>query len=113
MPDSIRAVNSQYEHIPVLLKEVIQALQPRPGGTFIDATVGLAGHASRILEGSSPNGRLLGIDTDRDALAAAAQRLEAFGERFVPAAANFSELQRIAEKNGFLQVDGILMDLGV
>ncbi len=104
---------SSYEHTPVLYEEVLAALQPRPRGRYIDATVGLAGHARGILERSSPDGRLLGLDADPDAIAAAQHRLVDFGERCLLVVANFAEMDGVAVEHGFTGVDGVLFDLGV
>ncbi|MDB4979528.1 MAG: rRNA ((1402)-N(4))-methyltransferase, partial [Myxococcales bacterium] len=68
-------------HQPVLLDEVLEVLQPRPGGVYCDATVGMGGHSRAILERSSPDGRLIGIDRDRDAITEARATLEMFGDR--------------------------------
>ncbi len=88
-------------------------LRPVPGGRYIDATLGLAGHATGILERSAPDGRLLGIDRDPQALSVAQARLAPFGERAVTRCASFADLRSTAEEAGFGQVDGILLDLGV
>jgi 16S rRNA (cytosine1402-N4)-methyltransferase len=66
---------SSYPHLPVLYQEIILAINPRPSGRYIDATLGAGGHASGILEQSSPDGELLGLDRDPQALAIASQRL--------------------------------------
>ncbi|MBE3583106.1 MAG: 16S rRNA (cytosine(1402)-N(4))-methyltransferase RsmH [Limnochordaceae bacterium] len=102
-----------FEHTPVLLKEALQYLQCRPGGWYIDGTVGAGGHARAILEASAPDGQLLGIDQDRQALAAAAERLASFGSRVTLVQDNFRNLTTIAAQQGWAQVDGILLDLGV
>lgn len=100
-------------HVPVLAREVLAYLQPRPGGRYIDATVGAGGHAALILEASAPDGRLLGIDADPAALELARRRLAPFGERVTLVCARFSALYEVARAHGFVGVDGILMDLGV
>ncbi len=100
-------------HVPVLLNEVLHYLQPRPGGTYIDATVGGGGHAEAILEASAPDGRLLGLDADPDALGRSHRRLHRFGRRVVLVQAHFDQLENIAHREGFVPADGILMDLGV
>jgi 16S rRNA (cytosine1402-N4)-methyltransferase len=100
-------------HIPVLLQEVVDALQPQTGGIYIDGTIGAAGHATAILEASTPGGQLLGLDHDLDALAIATERLARFGDRVRLAHANFDQLQDTAMYYGITSVDGILFDLGV
>ncbi|MCL4535673.1 MAG: 16S rRNA (cytosine(1402)-N(4))-methyltransferase RsmH [Bacteroidetes bacterium] len=113
MPSDNGSRNSSYEHTPVLFEEVMAALQPRPGGRYIDATLGLGGHARGILERSAPGGRLLGLDADPDAVESAKQRLVDFGERCVLVVANFAEVGSVAVEHGFAAVDGVLFDLGV
>ena len=100
-------------HIPVLYQEVLAGLQPRPGGRYVDATVGGGGHARGLLERSSPDGRLLGVDADPTAIALARQSLAEYGERAILVAGNFANLKEIAERHGFCPVDGILFDLGL
>ena len=103
------------QHVPVLYQQVLEGLQPAPGGTYIDGTVGLGGHAAGLLEASAPDGRLLGLDRDPNALAIARARLAPFGERAVLVQASYTEMGRAAETlgPGFLPVDGILLDLGL
>lgn len=101
------------EHVPVLYKEVLAWLQPRPDGRYIDATLGGGGHARGILAASAPNGRLLGLDADPEAIAFARDILRPFGERVVLKAANARHLEAIAPPLGFSQVDGVLLDLGL
>lgn len=101
------------EHVPVLLREVIEALRVRPGGRYIDGTVGLGGHAAAILEASAPDGALLGIDADPDALAIARKRLARFGPRVRLVQGNFRDVAEIAAREGFRPVAGVLLDLGV
>jgi 16S rRNA (cytosine1402-N4)-methyltransferase len=100
-------------HVPVLLDEVIAALQPRPGGRFIDCTVGLGGHAAAILEEISPTGRLLGIDADPDAIKISKDRLSHYGETATLVNDTFINLEAICERYHIHPVDGILFDLGV
>jgi 16S rRNA (cytosine1402-N4)-methyltransferase len=101
------------EHASVLLFEVIHWLQPRPGGRYIDATLGNGGHAAAILDACAPSGRVLGLDADPDALVVARERLAAFGERAVLVHANFRDLASVAPEHGFDRVDGVVMDLGI
>jgi len=100
------------EHVPVLYREVLTGLQVRPGGRYIDATIGAGGHATGILETSTPDGRLLGIDADPEAVTFAQHILQRFGDRAVVVASNFRDLRDVAVANSFEQVDGVLMDLG-
>ena len=97
-------------HSPVLLKEVVAALRPGPGGRFVDCTVGEAGHTLAILERGAG---VLGIDLDSDALEVARRRVEEHGERVRLVAGNFADLESIATENGYGQVDGVLLDLGL
>lgn len=97
-------------HIPVLVEEVLAALQPRPGGRYVDGTVGLGGHAAAILQASSPTGWLFGCDVDGAALEVAAQRLAQFAGRFELRRGNFAQLADWLPANS---VDGVLLDLGL
>ena len=101
-------------HLPVLAEEVLAMLAPRPGSLQIDATVGGGGHTERILEATSPDGRLLGLDADAAAIARADGRLRPrFDGRLVLRRANFRELAEVAPEAGFEAVDGCLFDLGL
>ncbi len=91
----------------------MKALSPVPGSFQIDATVGGGGHALRILEASTPGGRLLGFDADQAAIARTRQRLGRFGDRAVLRQANFEQLGNEASEAGFGQVQGVLFDLGL
>lgn len=93
--------------------EVLDLLNLQPGGLYLDGTLGGGGHARLILEASAPDGRLLGLDRDPEALAAAGKFLESFGDRLILARANFSEMQQVLAANDMGKVDGILLDLGV
>jgi 16S rRNA (cytosine1402-N4)-methyltransferase len=100
-------------HLPVMPDEVIETLAPIPGSLQIDATVGGGGHTERILEATSPDGRLLGLDADGAAVSRVAQRLARFGDRVTLRRANFRELAVVARAAGFEAVDGCLFDLGL
>jgi len=100
-------------HQPVLWNEVMAALSPRSGGTYIDGTVGSGGHASGILERSRPDGRLLGMDRDPQALNVARQALEEFGSRVALVQGSFACLADIARSRSCYPADGILLDLGL
>ena len=101
------------DHTPVLLEEALHFLDPRKGGTFIDATVGAGGHAAAIQERTAPSGRLLAMDQDSEALELARRRLEAYASRTVFVRANFGDIAEVARQEGFLGVDGVIADLGV
>ena len=100
-------------HIPVLYQEVLRGLQIKPGGRYIDGTLGGGGHAAGILEKSSPDGRLLGIDADPTAIAISAEHLAEYESRVTLVNANFVRLAEIASQYGFCPADGILLDLGL
>ncbi|HEY8167405.1 MAG TPA: 16S rRNA (cytosine(1402)-N(4))-methyltransferase RsmH [Candidatus Limnocylindrales bacterium] len=100
-------------HRPVMVEEVMMALSPLPGQLHVDATLGGGGHAVRILEATTPDGRLLGLDADQAAIARCAIRLAPFGERVVLRQANFEQLAEVAADLGHDAVDGILFDLGL
>lgn len=100
-------------HIPVLVDEVLEFLSPLPGGRFIDATVGAGGHAARILEMTTPDGTLLAIDHDEEALELARENLARFAPRVSFVRSNFNSVAEVARREGFESVDGIVADLGV
>lgn len=100
-------------HIPVLYDQVLESLALTSAGRYIDGTVGSGGHAWGILEGSSPDGQLLGLDADPAALEVARERLAGFGDRVTLVHANFEALAAVAKEHGFDTVDGILLDLGL
>jgi 16S rRNA (cytosine1402-N4)-methyltransferase len=100
-------------HIPVLLDEVLNGLQVRPGGVYVDCTVGEGGHSTAIMESCGPTGKLLGLDLDGQALGTAIQSLETYGCSNILVNDNFGNLVEIASKKGFDAVDGILFDLGL
>lgn len=103
-----------FDHIPVLESEVLAHLAPRPGGVYCDGTLGGGGHARRILEQSAPDGRLIGIDRDREALAAAGARLAGFGGRVTLLHGTFGDIEELLAEAGVHEpLDGILLDLGL
>jgi len=101
------------EHIPVLLQQVLDGLQVRAGGRYVDATLGGGGHAAAVLEASAPDGQLLGIDADPEAVEFARSALERLPGHMQVTAANFRELKATAAARGFDAVDGVLLDLGI
>ncbi|MGH2455519.1 MAG: 16S rRNA (cytosine(1402)-N(4))-methyltransferase RsmH [Candidatus Limnocylindria bacterium] len=100
-------------HLPVLVDEVLASLDVRPGSSVADCTVGGGGHADRLLEASSPDGRLLGLDADRAAIAEAERVLAQYGDRAVLRQANFAQLYDAATEGGFVPLDAVLFDLGL
>jgi 16S rRNA (cytosine1402-N4)-methyltransferase len=99
-------------HMPVLLDEVVEFLDLKPGNTVIDATLGLGGHTEAILS-RVPMANVVGIDQDNQALTFAEQRLRGFGDRVRTFHANFSAVRVVVEQAGIEKVDGIIADLGV
>jgi 16S rRNA (cytosine1402-N4)-methyltransferase len=100
-------------HEPVLFEEVMTLLAPRPGGVYIDGTVGAGGHARGLLDRSAPDGRLLGIDQDLQALQIARQALAGYGVRVTLVHGSFAQLVTLAHQHGFYPADGVLLDIGV
>jgi 16S rRNA (cytosine1402-N4)-methyltransferase len=98
------------DHLPVMLAEVLAALAVRPGGLWVDGTLGRGGHAEPILEASAPDGRLVGIDQDDEAIEACRARLSGFAGRFELRRGNFSEMAAWVSP---ATCDGVLLDLGV
>ncbi len=104
---------AQAPHLPVLYKTIITALQPKSPGHYIDGTLGAAGHAAGILSESAPDGQLLGLDLDPQALAIAREVLAPFGERAQIVQASYTTMKEEAAKRGWDKVDGIVLDFGV
>ncbi len=102
-----------FEHVPVLLKESIEYLNLKSGGVYVDGTLGGAGHSTEIAKRIQPDGKLIGIDQDINAIEAASKKLEIFGGSIIIEHNNFSNIKSIVHKNNFEGVDGILLDLGV
>lgn len=102
-----------FGHEPVLYSETLAALVGGPGGLFIDATLGSGGHSVGLLERSAPDGRLLALDADPDALVVARERLNEFGDRVVLAQSNYAHLGAVARAHKFDPCNGILFDLGL
>ena len=103
---------SEFHHVSVLLEECIEALNIKPDGIYVDGTLGGGGHSSRIAA-QLTTGRLIGIDRDPVALAAAGERLKPFADRVTLVHSNFDEMDTVLKDLGISGVDGILMDLGV
>jgi 16S rRNA (cytosine1402-N4)-methyltransferase len=102
---------STWPHVPVLLRETIDALQPIDGGVYVDCTLGAGGHSEALL--SSANCRVIGFDRDESALEIARARLAPFGDRFTGIHRSFGNLSESLDSAGVIAVDGVLADLGV
>lgn len=99
-------------HQPVLYHEVLEAIRPQSDARYLDGTVGLGGHALGILDASSPNGHLVGLDVDSQALGLAAQRLAEFGSRLILRHGTYGQLVQHLAAVAWDAVDGVLLDLG-
>lgn len=102
-----------FQHTSVLLEETIANLKIKPDGTYVDGTLGGAGHASEVCKRLSATGRFIGIDQDDAAIAAAGERLREFDERVTIIRSNYCNMVSRLQERGILGVDGILLDLGV
>jgi 16S rRNA (cytosine1402-N4)-methyltransferase len=100
-------------HEPVLLREVLQYLDPKKNQDFIDCTLGGGGHTEAILERTGPKGRVLGLDWDAGAVKRAAQRLSSYGSRTIFKHSNYINVKQVAYENKFHSISGILIDLGL
>lgn len=103
---------SEFHHISVLLQECLDGLDIKPDGIYVDGTLGGAGHSSQIAKRLT-TGRLIGIDRDPVALAAAGERLKPYGDRVTLVHSNFCQIAQVLDDLGIEAVDGILLDLGV
>src|SRR5574342_986473 len=99
-------------HKPVLYQEIIHALQPKPGGRYVDGTLGAGGHARGIVEACAPGGQLLGLDVDPQALAIARKTLAPYEPRIHLAQASYTTLSAQLKALHWDSVDGIVLDLG-
>ncbi|HEY8487180.1 MAG TPA: 16S rRNA (cytosine(1402)-N(4))-methyltransferase RsmH [Limnochordales bacterium] len=104
---------AELAHVPVLTRAVVELLAPRPGGTYVDCTVGAGGHARAILEAAGSGARLVGLDRDPEAIRLARQTLADFAQAVTLVCVNFSELEATLRSVQALPADGILFDLGV
>ena len=102
-----------FEHKSVLLKETVDSLCIRPDGIYVDGTLGGGGHAFEVCRRLGPGGRLIGIDQDQDAIAAASERLAPFGDRAVIVRSNYRQIHDVLQGLQIGRADGIYLDLGV
>ena len=104
---------TEFKHVPIMLAEVLALLRPERGGLFVDGTLGGGGHAMAVLEKLPEDGRLVGIDRDGDAIAAAKERLLQVDQKFTALRGNFFNMKELLAEIGIDSADGILLDLGV
>ena len=103
----------EFKHKSVLLEETIDGLRVKPDGTYVDGTLGGAGHAQEVCRRLSAKGRFIGIDQDQDAIVAASERLSAYGDRVQIIRSNYCYMANELKNLGIQKVDGIVLDLGV
>jgi 16S rRNA (cytosine1402-N4)-methyltransferase len=101
------------EHIPVLLREAVDLISPRSGGVYVDGTLGAGGHAAEILNRSAPDGVLIGLDQDNEAIGRANTALAKYGKRAIIRQANYRDMPAVLAGVGYDHVDGVLLDLGI
>lgn len=103
----------EFQHVSVLLQEVIDGLAIKPDGIYVDGTLGGAGHASVVCSKLGEKGRFIGIDQDADAIAASRERLQPFGDKVTIVRSNYEQMKQVLSDLGISGVDGITLDLGV
>ena len=103
----------EFNHYSVLLNETIENLNIKPDGIYVDGTLGGGGHAYQVASRLSEKGRLIGIDQDADAIAAAGERLKEFGDKITIIRSNYANMKEELHAIGMEKVDGIVLDLGV
>jgi len=102
-----------YFHIPVLLEEVVETINPKPGENLVDGTVGGGGHSEAILEKTSPDGKLLGIDLDNEAIIESKRKLEKYADRIILAKGNFIDFVKFKKEYNFHPINIFFLDLGI
>jgi 16S rRNA (cytosine1402-N4)-methyltransferase len=102
-----------FAHVSVLVREVVELLRPVPGKRYLDGTLGGGGHSEEILVRSGPDGQVLGLDRDDEAIVAACERLRRFGGRLIARQASFADAREVLSEIGWSGVDGVILDLGV
>lgn len=104
---------TSFNHISVLLKETVDGLNVRPGRIYMDGTLGYGGHTEEVLRRLGGSGRVIGIDQDEDAIAAAGRRLEPYKDQLTIVRSNYVDFRQVLDQLEISQVDGIMLDLGV
>ncbi|PFK40404.1 16S rRNA (cytosine(1402)-N(4))-methyltransferase [Bacillus cereus] len=102
-----------FKHVTVLLKETVDGLDIKPGGTYVDCTLGGGGHSSYLLSQLTEGGKLIAFDQDEIAIQNAKEKFSSYGDQFVTVKSNFRYLSEKLHELGITEVDGILFDLGV
>lgn len=105
--------SQEFKHIPIMLEQVIEGLDIKPDGIYVDGTLGGGGHSYEIAKCLTNDGRLIGIDQDEAAIKAASKRLSEFEDRVTIVRSNYAQMTSVLQSLGIEQVDGILLDLGV
>lgn len=113
LAESGNSQNTLPLHTPVLLEETVRFLAPVDGGIYVDGTLGLGGHAEKILQACAPSGRVIGFEWDANALALAQERLKPFENRFIGLHRSYTEIMKSLAEMNIPNVDGLLLDLGV
>jgi len=103
----------EFSHVPVLYESVLEGLEIKPDGIYLDGTLGGGGHSEGICKQLGPEGILIGVDRDTDALAAASKRLEPYSCQKFFIHSNYSEVKLVLQELGIAKLDGALLDLGV
>ncbi len=106
-------MQKSFSQVPVMVSAVLEGLDVKPGGRYVDSTLGEGGHSEAILRAVQPDGRVLGIDADSSVVEVAKGRLQQFGQSFRAVAGNHSRIEEICSNEDFLPVEGVLFDLGV
>jgi 16S rRNA (cytosine1402-N4)-methyltransferase len=111
-PDS-ELLTPNLVHTPVLLREAVELLAPKAGGLYVDGTLGAGGHAAELLKRSAPDGVVIGMDQDADAVERCGKSLAPYGDRVIIRRANFRDLPEVLSGLGYAAVEGVLLDLGM
>jgi len=103
----------EFVHVPVMIQEVVDFLKPQAGKRYLDGTLGGGGHAEQILFRSCPDGKLLGLDKDEEAIRASRARLAEYRDRLTIRQSSFDQARKILSELDWYQIDGVVLDLGI